>query len=117
MKHRTERVCKLLRRELGVLILRDFRFHSPLVSVSSVEASPDFRHAYVYITALGNNQQREDALRILASNRLYLQRAISKRITLKNTPHLHFRSDKSIERGTRIIKLMDELGLQDLHSD
>jgi ribosome-binding factor A len=117
MKHRIERVCKLLRRELGNLILKDLRFHAPLVSISSVEATPDFRHAYVYVTTLGDNQQREEALRVLASHRPYLQRAISKRITLKNTPHLHFRSDKSIERGIRITKLMDELGFPNLHSD
>jgi ribosome-binding factor A len=117
MKHRIEQVCKTLRRELGILILKELRFRAPLVSVSSVDTTPDLRHAYVYITTLGDNQQREDALRVLASHRVYLQHAVSKRITLRFTPHLHFRSDKSIERGIRIIKLMDELGLPDLHSD
>ncbi|ALJ56337.1 Ribosome-binding factor A [Candidatus Xiphinematobacter sp. Idaho Grape] len=117
MKYRIERVCKTLRRELGILILKELQFRAPLVSVSSVDATPDLRHAYVYISALGNNQQREDALRVLASHRVYLQHAVSKRITLRYTPHLHFRSDKSIERGIRIIKLMDELGFPDLRSD
>jgi ribosome-binding factor A len=30
---------------------------------------------------------------------------------MKNTPHLHFRLDESVERGSRIIGIMDELGL------
>jgi ribosome-binding factor A len=40
-----------------------------------------------------------------------LQHELAKRVILKNTPHLNFKLDESIERGTRVITLMDELGL------
>lgn len=116
MKYRLSRVGRLLQRELGFLILKDLRFRAPLVSVNSVDTTSDFKHAYVYISMLGDAQQREDALECLASHRCYLQRAISKRVPLKYTPRLHFRLDTSIERGSRIIRLMDQLGLSDLHS-
>ena len=32
---------------------------------------------------------------------------------MKQTPHLHFHLDESMERGSRVIHLMDELGLVD----
>lgn len=111
MKHRLERVCELLKRELGMLILKDLRFDAPLVSVNSVDVTPDLRHAHVYVSAMGNDQQRKSVLETLEAHRLELQSSLSKRVILKNTPHLHFQLDESIERGTRIIKLMDELGL------
>jgi ribosome-binding factor A len=111
MKHRLERVCELLKRELGMLILKDLRFDAPLVTINSVDVTPDLRHAHVYVSALGNIQQRKNALETLETHRPELQQALSKRVILKNTPHLHFQLDESIERGSRIISLMDELGL------
>jgi ribosome-binding factor A len=32
---------------------------------------------------------------------------------MKHTPHLNFRLDEAIERGTRVIDIMDELGLKE----
>ncbi len=111
MKHRLQRICELLKRELGTLILRDLRFDAPLVSINSVDITPDLKNAHVYVSALGNDQQRKSAIATLEAHRSQLQQALSKRVVLKNTPHLHFQLDASIERGTRIISLMDELGL------
>lgn len=111
MKHRLERVCELLKRELGTLVLKELRFDALLVSINSVDITPDLKHAHVYVSAMGNDQQRKSALETLEAHRPQLQQAISKRVVLKHTPHLHFQLDESIERGTRIISLMDELGL------
>ncbi|PWU07830.1 MAG: 30S ribosome-binding factor RbfA [Verrucomicrobia bacterium] len=111
MKHRLERVCELLKRELGMLILKDLRFNSPLVTINSVDVTPDLKHAHVYVSALGSTQQRKSALETLENHRAELQHSLSKRVVLKNTPHLHFKLDESIERGSRIINIMDELGL------
>ena len=93
------------------MILKDLRFDAPLVSINSVDVTPDLKHAHIYVSALGSEQQRKSALETLEAHRSQLQYAVSKRVTLKYTPHLHFRLDKSIEQGTRIIDLMDELGL------
>jgi ribosome-binding factor A len=49
----------------------------------------------------------------LEDARVRIQSELNKRIKMKQTPHLHFHLDGSIERGSRIIHLMDELGLVD----
>lgn len=111
MKYRLERVCEVLKRELGVIITRELKFSSPLVTVSGVDITPDLKQAHVFVGVIGNDVQRREALELLTQNRVHLQRELAKRVVLKNTPHLNFRLDEALERGTRVINIMDELGL------
>ena len=113
MKHRIERVCEVLKRELGRVILRELTFSTPLVTVSGVEITPDLKQAHVYVSALGNDAQRQNVLTVLEQNRGMLQAQVSKRVVLKHTPHLNFKLDDSIERGSRVINILDDLGLDE----
>ena len=113
MKHRIERVCEVLKRELGRTILRELTFSTPLVTISGVEITPDLKQAHVYVSALGNDAQTQNVLTVLEQNRGMLQAQVSKRVVLKHTPHLNFKLDDSIERGSRIINILDDLGLDE----
>jgi ribosome-binding factor A len=113
MKHRLERVCEVLKRELGVILLRELDFSPVLVTVSSVDMTPDLKQAHVFISALGSPGQQRHVLEKLEHHRVHLQAEIAKRVTLKHTPHLFFKLDESIERGSRILNIMNELGLAD----
>jgi ribosome-binding factor A len=113
MKHRIERVCEVLKRELGRIILRELTFSTPLVTVSGVEITPDLKQAHVYVSALGNDAQRQNVLTVLEQNRGMLQAQVSKRVVLKYTPHLNFKLDDSIERGSRVLNILDDLGLDE----
>ena len=113
MKHRIERVCEVLKRELGRIILRELTFSTPLVTVSGVEITPDLKQAHVFVSALGNDAQRQNVLTVLEQNRGMLQAAVSKRVVLKHTPHLNFKLDDSIERGSRVLNILDDLGLDE----
>ncbi len=111
MSHRIRRISEILKRELGLLIGREITFPVPLVTVSGVDITPDLRNAHVFITALCNAQERGEILGLLEKNRPHLQSEIARRVVLKQTPHLHFAFDTSIERGSRVIEILDELGL------
>jgi ribosome-binding factor A len=109
MSLRTVRVCELIKRELGVIVGRDVKFEAPLVSVRAVDITPDLKNAHVFISAIGTKWQKEKALEALEANRQHLQHELSRRVILKYTPHLHFQLDESIERGTRVLNLLDEI--------
>jgi len=111
MKYRLARVCEVLKRELGAIMVRELKFSSPLVTVSGVDITPDLKQAHVFIGAIGNDVQRREAIELLTKNRAMLQQELSKRVVIKNTPHLNFKLDEALERGTRVISIMDELGL------
>jgi len=113
MKNRLARVCEVLKREIGVLATRDFDFHGDLITISSVDITPDLKQAHVYISALGSPGAIRRALELFEKNRTHLQTELSRRVQIKHTPHLHFHMDESMERGTRVIGIMEELGLLD----
>ena len=78
------------------------------VTVTSVETSPDLRHARVYVSVLGDEAERADTLAGLASAHGLLQQSIADELRLKRTPTLEFVYDESIDRGMRISELLDE---------
>ena len=109
MSLRLLRVCELIKRELGVIIGREVKFEAPLVSVRAVDVTADLKNAHVFISAIGTKWQKEEAIKQLTEKRQYLQHEFSRRVVLKYTPLLHFQLDESIERGTRVLNLLDEI--------
>lgn len=76
------------------------------ITVTSVETSPDLRHARVFVSVLGGGDQREESLAGLASAHGFLQRAVASELRLKHTPTLDFHYDASIDHGMRITELL-----------
>ncbi len=109
MKHRLERVNELMRRELGELINREVSFDAALVTVQQVDITPDLKNAHVFVSVMGSPEQCHAVLAKLHASRKSLQHLLSKRVVLKYTPHLHFKLDETIERGTRIITLLEQI--------
>jgi ribosome-binding factor A len=109
MKHRLERVNELIKRELGDLINREVAFQAALVTLQSVDVTPDLKHAHVFVSVMGSEDQAKAAMAALHDSRTNLQRLLAKRVILKYTPHLHFKLDESIERGTRVISILSEI--------
>jgi ribosome-binding factor A len=80
------------------------------VTVTSVETSPDLRHARVYVSVLGTESERADTLAGLASAHGVLQQSIAGALRMKRTPTLQFVFDESIDRGMRISRLLEDEG-------
>jgi ribosome-binding factor A len=108
MKHRLLRVNELLKRELSVLFVREMTFENSLVTVNQVDVTPDLKSAHVYVSVLGGNGRKE-VLPKLEANRATLQAGLAKHVVLKYTPHLIFHLDNSIERGSRVLEILQEI--------
>lgn len=109
MKHRLERVNEVLKRELGDLLQREFTFTAKLVTVQAVDVTPDLKHAHVFVGVIGTEAERRAALTQLHDQRPRLQQELSKRVVTKFTPHLHFKFDEAVERGTRVLSILEQL--------
>lgn len=106
---RMRRVNEVLREVIGQVVtveLSDPRLD--MVTVTHVDATPDLRSAKVYVTALGDDDAREDALEALRSAHGVLQSAINRETHMKRTPTLTFTYDEAVETGLRISALLDE---------
>ncbi|HEY5892141.1 MAG TPA: 30S ribosome-binding factor RbfA [Chthoniobacterales bacterium] len=109
MKHRLERVQEVIKRELSDLIHRHVQFANALVTINQVDITPDLKQAHIFVGVMGAEAAKRAALSKLSANRQHLQHELGKRVIIKYTPHLHFKLDESIERGTRILQIMDEV--------
>ncbi|HEY2713943.1 MAG TPA: 30S ribosome-binding factor RbfA [Chthoniobacterales bacterium] len=108
MKHRLLRVNELLKRELSALLVREMDFGDLLVTVNQVDATPDLKSAHVYVSVLGETGPT-DVIAELEAARAMLQHHLSRHVILKYTPHLVFHLDDSIERGSRVLEIMQEI--------
>jgi ribosome-binding factor A len=107
MKHRLLRVNELLKRELSRLVTRDIRFENALVTINQVDVTSDLKSAHVYVSILGS--ERATAMKQLEDHRTTLQTDLARHVVLKYTPHLVFHLDDSIERGARVIEILQEI--------
>ena len=107
---RLERVNELLKHEIGEIIRREFTIADVgLISVNAVETAGDLRTAKVFISVLGQPDQQKRALRLIGEKRQFIQGEIGRNIVLKYTPTLSFTLDDTIEKGNRVLKILDEL--------
>ena len=97
--------------ELGEIIEREIQDpRIGLATVTGVKASPDLRHARVFVTVLGGEDQRKKTIEGLKSAASYIRRSLSKRLHhLKRIPELTFDYDESVEKGIRIEELLEKI--------
>ena len=111
MSHRMERVNTQMQREISELILRELRDPrlDEFVSVTEVSVSPDLRYARVFVSSMGGQEKEPQILAALNSAAGFLRSELAKKIRIRPMPELHFQWDNSIEKGDRILRLIDEV--------
>lgn len=109
MNHRLARVRELIKRELGPIVDRNFTFAGSVVTIHEVDVTPDLKQCFIYVGVLGKEHAAPNILRKLNENRGLIQRELFKRVILKNSPSLTFKYDASIERGVRVLALIENL--------
>lgn len=110
MGHRVNRVGEQMKKELGDIISRKIKDpRIGFVTVTDVEVSGDLQQAKVYISVLGDDEQKEDTLKGLAKAKGFIRTEIGQRIRLRKTPELIFEFDESMAYGNRINSLIHEL--------
>ena len=80
-----------------------------IVTVTGVSVSPDLHDARVYVSVLGSEKKRRNAMAGLESARGVVQGRLERELRMKRTPQLAFEYDPTIEHGVRMTKLIDEL--------
>ena len=104
---RPQKLGDQIQRELAELLARELRDpRVGMVTITSVDVSPDFSHAKVFFTVL-EKQKLEDTVHGLRRAAGFLRSQLARRIKLYTTPELRFEYDESVERGDRLSRLID----------
>lgn len=110
---RTERLREEIKKEASDIIQR--RMKDPRIgftTVTDVEITPDLRTVKIFISVLGSEEARQQTVEGLERARGFVRTELGRRIRLRHTPEVHFVYDASLERGARLVQLLNEMGGQ-----
>lgn len=117
-------VAKQIQRELSDMLLTDKvlqyavlpeaslgadRYLSSLTTISDVEVSSDLQVVKVYISVFGDERGKEVAMSGLKSKAKYVRSELGRRMKLRLTPEIRFLEDESLERGSRVLAILDRI--------
>jgi ribosome-binding factor A len=106
---RPQKIGDLIQRELADLLYRELRDpRVGMVTITSVDVSPDLSHARIFFTILDkeNRKQTGEGLRRAAG---FLRSQLARRVKMYTIPELRFDYDESIERADRLSRLIDSV--------
>ena len=107
---RAKRLESLLKNEISLILaqkINDIRIG--FISITHIKISKDNKHAYVYYSQIGTEEEKEKNKKGLASATKFIHAELSRIIRYMPVPKLHFRFDDSIEKGTDVLNKLSEL--------
>ncbi len=116
--NRIDRISEEVMRALSdaMRTLKDPRIHG-LVSITRCDVTGDLRYCKVYVSVLGTEEDKKNALAGIKSALGYLRREISQRVNLRYTPELIIVPDDSISTGVRISNIINSLNEKERKTD
>ena len=111
--NRVERISEEVTKELAMLLrdVKDPRVSQTMLSVVRCEVTNDMRWCKVFLSALGDYDQKE-LKKGLKSCSGFLRRELAHRLRLRYTPELVFELDDSIAYGAHISKVLRDLDIK-----
>lgn len=115
---RVSRVSSLIQQEVSQMLLHDIkddRVGAGMVSVTDVDVSGDLQHAKIYVSIYGTEEAKSETMAGLQSATGFVRRELGRRVRLRRTPEVVFIEDRGLERGDRMLTLLNQLS-QERHS-
>lgn len=107
---RPSRVAEEIKKEVSVIIQREVKDpRVGFVTVTGVEVTNDLRYAKVYVSVLGDDEEKERSLAVLNKAKGLVRSEVGKRIRLRVAPEITFKIDKSLDRSARINELISQV--------
>ncbi len=109
---RVSRVSSLIKREVSQMLLngiKDDRVGAGMVSITDVDVSGDLQHAKIFVSIYGTEEAKAETMEGLKSSTAFVRRELGHRIRLRRTPEVVFLEDRSLERGDRMLNLLNQI--------
>lgn len=107
---RTDRISEEIKKHLSDIIreLKDPRIPF-MTSVVSVSVTKDLKYAKVYVSVMGDEETKKEAIKGLKSAAGFIRKEIGERVLLRALPQFAFELDNSIEHGAHINELLQSV--------
>lgn len=111
---RIERVASMIKREVSLMLLngiKDDRVGAGMVSVTEVVVSGDLQHTKIFVSIYGTDEAKAETMEGLKSATSYVRNQLGQRLQLRRTPGVAFLEDRSLERGDKMLILLNQLSV------
>ncbi|UWG98533.1 30S ribosome-binding factor RbfA [Dehalobacter sp. DCM] len=109
-KHRAFRLAESIKAEVSKIIREDIKDpRLGFVTVTDVDVADDLRHAKIYVSVMGKEDEVTSSLEVLNKAAGYIRSELGRTISLRYFPEITFKYDQSIENGAHISKLLREV--------
>ena len=109
MSVRTEQIRSLLKTEISDIIRRLNDPRIGFVTVTDAEVTADLRHAKVFVSVFGTDEEKQNSFKALHSATGFVRSEFGHRARMKTIPDLSFLPDTSVEHGARIFELLEKI--------
>jgi ribosome-binding factor A len=109
MSRRIERINELLRQEISSLLtmqIKDPRLNN-VITITRVVTTSDLRNARVFLSAMGDEETKQDVLTGIRSAATFIRRELRSRVNLRYIPFLSFDLDTGPQEADHILSIMD----------
>jgi len=79
-----------------------------MVTVTKAETTSDLSHAKIFVSIMGDDEQKKEVLEGLKNASGFIRRGIAEKINLRATPELKFVIDDSLDYSLKMAKLIKE---------
>jgi len=110
--YRIPRVNEQIQRELAEILNADRELSgSRMATVTEVRVSKDLHYANVWVSVLGNQDDRRETLAVITGNQSRIRQILARRISLRYVPELRFTLDTTLDYAERIDSLLKASGM------
>lgn len=107
---RANRVAEQMKKDVGEIINQ--RVKDPrvgFVTITDVEVTNDLQQAKIFVSVLGDEEEKEQSLIALEKASGFIRTEVGKRIRLRKTPEITFLFDEAFEYGSKIDEILRSL--------
>jgi ribosome-binding factor A len=110
MTTRQEKLVGLLKEQISDILRREIK--DPRLGFATVidaEISADLRHAKVYVSIMGTENQRKQSMEVLKHAQHFVRQEFGKRVRMKVLPDIQFVKDETVDKGMHMFELLEEI--------
>jgi ribosome-binding factor A len=110
MSTRQEKVKELLKIEVSDILRKEIKDpRLGFITITDAQVSKDLRHAKVFVSVMGTEEEKKTSLGILQGAAGFIRREFGHRVSMKVIPEIVFGFDTAVEQGSRIFELLQKV--------